>query len=137
MITYKITNNTATFGRRDASYSKTISIEYVDNMVKKTSIIKPNQFIYLVVKSLPLSVHKLRMENMVIVDIVNAKEAENIFKKNQKIDTANNKSIENKKTTKINKISDVSETTKPTKKKPTKKRVDVGLDSPDNEFDSK
>lgn len=74
MSTYKITNISQLAGKRDAKYNSTIDIEYVDEMVKKTINIKPNETIYLTVSSLPLSVHRLRIKNLITVSEISTSE---------------------------------------------------------------
>jgi hypothetical protein len=74
MNTYKITNITNTVGKRDFKYNSDLNIEYVDNMVKKSIKIRPNNSIYLTVSSLPLSVQKLRVKGLVTVSEIGATE---------------------------------------------------------------
>jgi regulation of enolase protein 1 (concanavalin A-like superfamily) len=78
MNTYKITNVTDTAGKRDFKFNSPISIEYVDNMMKKTVIVNPGKSLYLTVADLPLSVHKLRIKNLVSVVEVSQSELESI-----------------------------------------------------------
>lgn len=74
MSTYKITNISQLAGKRDIKYNSTINIEYVDEMVKKTITIKPNETIYLTASSLPLSVHRLRIKNLITVSEISTSE---------------------------------------------------------------
>jgi|ERR1035437_2696355 hypothetical protein len=74
MNTYKITNLTNTAGKRDFKFNSSLDIEYVDNMIKKTAIVKPGASLYLTVPSLPMSIHKLRAKNLISVVEVSAKE---------------------------------------------------------------
>jgi hypothetical protein len=74
MNTYKITNLTNTAGKRDFRFNSSLDIEYVDNMIKKTVSVKPGASLYLTVSSLPMSVHKLRVKNLISVIEVSAKE---------------------------------------------------------------
>jgi hypothetical protein len=67
MSTYKITNITHLAGKREVKYNSTIDIEYVDEMSKKIISVKPNETVYLTVPSLPLSVHRLRVKNLITV----------------------------------------------------------------------
>jgi len=82
MNTYKITNITNTAGKRDFKFNSSLNVEYVDNMMKKTVAIKPGESLYLTVTSLPMSVHKLRVKNLVSVIEVSQSELESI--KNEK-----------------------------------------------------
>lgn len=74
MSTYKITNISQLAAKRDAKYNSIIDIEYVDEMVKKIISVKPNETIYLTVSSLPLSVHRLRIKNLITVNEISASE---------------------------------------------------------------
>jgi len=74
MNTYKITNTTNLLGKRTYRSNSDVDIQYVDNMVKKTIKLKPAGTVYLTVSSLPLSVHKLRINGLVIVSEISATE---------------------------------------------------------------
>jgi hypothetical protein len=78
MNTYKITNITNTAGKRDFKFNSSLNIEYVNDMMKKTSVIKPGESLYLTIANLPMSVHKLRIKNLVSVEEVSQSELENI-----------------------------------------------------------
>jgi len=67
MGTFKITNITNTIGKRDAKFNTTINIEYVDKMMKKSIPVKAGDTIFLILPSLPLSVHSLRVKNLITV----------------------------------------------------------------------
>lgn len=67
MNTYKITNITNLLGKRKMHYNTTLNVEYVDNMNKKFVKIKPNETIFLSIKSLPLSLQRLRLQNLITV----------------------------------------------------------------------
>lgn len=77
MSTYKITNITNLANKRDFKFNSVLDIEYVDNMVKKVVKIKPGNTVYLTVSSLPLSVHKLRVKNLITVVEISASELAN------------------------------------------------------------
>lgn len=79
MNTYKITNLTNTAAKRDVKFNSSLNIDYVDNMIKKTVTVKPGESLYLTVAELPLSVHKLRVKNLVSVVEVSKRELENIM----------------------------------------------------------
>jgi hypothetical protein len=64
---YKITNITNTFSKRDVFFNKTVEIEYIDRMTKKTYSLKPADSMYLSVVALPMSVQKLKIKGQVIV----------------------------------------------------------------------
>ena len=67
MNTYKITNTTNLVGKRDVKYNKVVDIEYIDNRVKKKIRLKAGDTVFLTVNSLPLSVHRLRIKNLITV----------------------------------------------------------------------
>lgn len=74
MSTFKITNITNFLGKRDAKSNSILDITYVDNMTKKSIKVKPNESIYLTIQSLPLSVHRLRVKNLITVSEVSEAE---------------------------------------------------------------
>lgn len=79
MANYKITNITNLAGKRDARFNTILNIEYVDNMMKKTIKIKPNETVFLQIHSLPLSVHKLRVKKLIsVVEISNTELTNNM-----------------------------------------------------------
>lgn len=84
MNTYKITNITNLAGKRDFKFNSDLNVEFVDNMVKKNVIIKPNESVYLSVSSLPLSVHRLRVKGLVTVTEVGEKELSELLAKSNK-----------------------------------------------------
>jgi len=72
MTNYKIINITDTVGKRDLKFNTTVSIEYVDSMMKKTIQLKPGETIFLQTGSLPMSVHKLRVKKLInVIEISN------------------------------------------------------------------
>lgn len=81
MNTYKITNLTNTVGKREFKYNSSLSIEYVSDMMKKTATVRPGESLYLTVSELPISVHRLRVKNLVSVVEISQNELENL--KNQ------------------------------------------------------
>lgn len=74
MNTYKITNVTNLAGKRDSKYNMALDIEYIDNRTKKTINLKAGDSVYLTVNSLPLSVHRLRIKNLIVISEVSAAE---------------------------------------------------------------
>jgi hypothetical protein len=84
MNTYKITNITNFAGKRDYKFNSDLDIEYVDNMMKKTVKVKPNQTVFLTVESLPLSVHRLRVKNLVTVTEVSKNELAGLMAEQKK-----------------------------------------------------
>ena len=84
MNTYKITNITNLAAKRDRQFNTTIAIEYVDKMTKKTISVKPGATVYLTTSSLPLSVHRLRIKNLIIVSEVDASEFQKTVEKPKK-----------------------------------------------------
>jgi len=71
MNTYKITSNTNFLAKRDVKFNSTLNIDYIDNRTKKYVSLKAGETIFLTIQSLPLSIHKLRIRGMIIVDVVN------------------------------------------------------------------
>lgn len=67
MNTYKITNITNLLPKRDRKFNAVVDMEYVDKMLKKTIKVKPNDSVFLTVPILPLSVHRLRLKNLITV----------------------------------------------------------------------
>lgn len=91
MATYKITNITNLTGKRDRKYNSELKIDYIDKMTKKNVTIRPNESIYLTIQTLPMSIHKLRIKNLISVIEIGSSEMANIINKNVQ------KQIENKK----------------------------------------
>ena len=83
MSTYKITNITNLAGKRDFKFNSELDIEYVDNMTRKTLKVKPGSFVYLTIPTLPLSVHRLRVKNLIAVEEVSAIELAQLMKSSQ------------------------------------------------------
>jgi len=79
MNTYKITNITNLAGKRDAKFNSEINIEYIDNITKKSVMVKPGETVFLTVHSLPLSVHRLRVKNLITVSEIGAVELQKIL----------------------------------------------------------
>ncbi len=79
MNTYKITNLTNTAAKRDFKFNSSLDIDYVDNMMRKTVTVKPGESLYLTVAELPVSVHKLRIKNLISVVEISQRELENIM----------------------------------------------------------
>jgi len=78
MNTYKITNITDMLGKRDIKFNTIVNIEYVDDMKKKIISVKPTEVVYLSASSLPISVHGLRMKNLITVDEISKSELASI-----------------------------------------------------------
>lgn len=76
MNTFKITNITNFLGKRDYKANSPLDIEYVDCMTKKILTVKPNESVYLTIASLPLSVRRLRVKNLITVSEVSEAEME-------------------------------------------------------------
>jgi hypothetical protein len=95
MSTYKITNITHIGVRRDFKFNSELDIEYVDNMSKKIIKLKPGKSIYLSIKTLPLSVHRLRLKGLITVEEVDATELAQVMKTSQLTSTKQKKVEEN------------------------------------------
>ena len=74
MNTYKITNITDKLGKRDNNFNSTLKISYTDEMVKKDLYLEPKNTIYFSADSLPLSVQKFKVKNLVSVSEISEKE---------------------------------------------------------------
>jgi len=74
MNTYKITNITNLAAKRDVKYNSSLNIEYVDKMTKKVITLRPNDVVYLKIPSLPLSVQRLRVKNLITVSEIDETE---------------------------------------------------------------
>lgn len=83
MNTFKITNITNTLGKREYRYNSIIEFDYVDNMMNKKISIKPGDITYLTISSLPLSVHRLRINKLITVMEISAKELNYIIKESK------------------------------------------------------
>lgn len=81
MNSYKITNITNLVGKRDSKFNTVVDIEYVDNRVKKTINLKAGETVYLTVSSLPLSIHRLRIKNLISITEVSAIEVTKTMEK--------------------------------------------------------
>ena len=104
MSTFKIINITNLASKRDFKYNSILDIDYVDKMTKKIISIKPGDTAYLTIPSLPLSVHRLRVKNLITVDEIDsiefAKSMKNIKTKTvikEVVDEEEKKSIQKSK----------------------------------------
>jgi hypothetical protein len=70
----KITNITHLLGKREHNFNSTISIEYADGFMKKNTLVKPNETIYITIDSMPISVHQLRINGSIIVSEISESE---------------------------------------------------------------
>ena len=75
MNTYKITNITDNFPKRNPKYNTNVYIHYPNGIMKKTYILKPKETFYLTIDNLPISLHKERMCGTVIINSLSEKEA--------------------------------------------------------------
>lgn len=74
MSTYKITNITNTIEKRKVKHNSILNVEYVDGMEKKSIKIKPNETVFITISTLPLSVQRLRVKNLVSVTEIDSNE---------------------------------------------------------------
>lgn len=74
MSTYKITNITNTIEKRNVKHNSILNVEYVDGMEKKSIKIKPNETVFITISTLPLSVQRLRVKNLVSVTEIDSNE---------------------------------------------------------------
>ena len=64
---FKIKNLTNTFEKRQFNVNTPLDITYIDSMVKKSKRIFPDETLYLQLSTLPLSIHKMRINGLVAV----------------------------------------------------------------------
>jgi hypothetical protein len=100
MKTWKITNITPTLNKRVAKYNSTINIEYVDDMEKKSFSIKPNEVALFSASSLPISLHRYSMENIITIVEIGEKALGDIIKSGNVIKPKKKKPVETTTTTK-------------------------------------
>jgi hypothetical protein len=93
MNTYRITNITDKLGKRENNFNSELKLSYIDEMQKKNLFLKPQETIYFTSDSLPLSMHKMRIKNLISIEEVTDKELEDIQNNKQP------KSVKNTNTT--------------------------------------
>lgn len=81
MVNYKITNITKNLDRRNPVYNSIVTLEYPENMMKKTVSVNPDQQIVIVLSSLPQTINHLRMNNLIMIEEINE------FQVNKLLDT--------------------------------------------------
>jgi hypothetical protein len=74
MNTFKVTNITDRLGKRHPNYNSTLNVSYVDQMERKSLLLEPKKTIYFSAASLPLSLHRFRMKNLVSVSEITEQE---------------------------------------------------------------
>lgn len=100
---YKITNVTNSLGKRDMHFNTTLNVEYVDKFEKKIIKIEPNETIILTIDTLPLSLQRLKLRNLITIIPINSNELkkEHDVKKKKVVDIPKQskikKSVETKK----------------------------------------
>lgn len=116
MKAFKITNITHLLGKRNFKENSELEFEYIDGMIKKTRKIKPKETIFLSLPSLPLSLHRLRINGLVTVTEISNSEMNAVLAANKKkMDELNSADENTKKNVK-------KTTTKKTTKKTTTKK---------------
>ena len=95
---YKLTNITDKIGKRDLKYNSILEIEYIDKMVKKAIKLSPNEICYLTVTSLPISIQRLAIKNLITISEVSSEE---LNKRNLQLN-AKNSVVNNDENKKIN-----------------------------------
>lgn len=80
MATYKVTNITSGLGKRDSNFNTTLKIDYVDEMMKKNILLKPNDVLYFTTDKLPLSLHRYRVKQLVSISEISDKELSSVLK---------------------------------------------------------
>lgn len=81
MNTYKITNITNLVNKRDFKFNSELEIEYIDGIRKKSIMVKPGNSVYFTAQSLPLSVHRLRIKNLITIEEVSVTELKKSIEK--------------------------------------------------------
>ena len=94
MSTYKITNITSSVDKRHVKYNSILSIEYVDEMERKEIKIKPNETIFITIPTIPLSVQRLRIKNLLSVTEVDSNELNKVVSKTKEKTVKTTKSSE-------------------------------------------
>ena len=122
MSTYKITNITNFAGKRDSKFNMTVDIEYVDNRTKKVINLKAGDSVYLTVQSLPLSVHRLRIKNLITVSEASPAELAKSIEASKPPKVAKPKAVKKSVPTqkKVEEVVEVDEKTTSSKKKTVK-----------------
>lgn len=87
---YKLTNITDRIGKRDIKYNSILEIEYVDKMIKKIIKLLPKETCYLTVTSLPISIQRLAIKNLLTVSEISSEE---LNKYHQELNTKNSKTV--------------------------------------------
>ena len=118
MSIYKITNITNLAGKRDFKFNSVLDIDYVDNMVKKTIKLKPNNEMFMNIQILPLSIQKLKAKGLIIDTEIGETEMKKIIDKSKPKITNNNIND-------IEKIEDASQNI--SKKKVVKKEIETNI----------
>ena len=83
MNTYKVTNITDKLGKRHPNYNSTLNIMYVDQMERKTMNLAPNKTVYFTATSLPLSLHRFRIKNLVSISEITEQQLLKLQKQNE------------------------------------------------------
>ena len=117
---FKIKNLTNTFEKRNAKTNTVLEVSYVENMTKKTKKIHPDEVLYIELPTLPLSIHKMRINGLVAVSEINKDEFlfEQKKNENKKTDVIKNKPAIKKPTKNTRK------TTQKNQKKEEKKEIE-------------
>lgn len=71
MANYKIKNITNSLDKRNPNFNIILDLDYVDNMLKKTIKIKPNQEVVMSLGLIPQNINHLRMNKMIIIEEIN------------------------------------------------------------------
>jgi len=122
MGTYKITNITNLLGKRDYKYNSTLDVDYVDGLIKKKIKIKAGESVNLTIDNLPLSVHRLRVKNFIIVNEI--EKVVEVKQKKKKVVTSKPKVKSKKESTKKTTTTSTKKGTSYSKKKSDTKDYD-------------
>lgn len=97
MANYKITNITKNLDRRSPVYNSIVTLEYPENMIKKTVTVNPDQHIIMILSSLPQLINHLRMKNLIMVEEINEFQVNKMMEKPKPIEKpVENHNLKNK-----------------------------------------
>lgn len=90
---YKITSLTNMLGKRELKSNSVLEFDYVEGMINRTVKIWPGSSVFLNISSLPLSLQKLRVKNLIAISeitememnqVIESKKPKQVIKENIK-----------------------------------------------------
>jgi len=73
---FKIRNVTDSLGKREIRFNSDLDVEFITGFVKDSIVLKPNQQLYMKTKTLPITLHKMRLQGLISIVEVDSKEYE-------------------------------------------------------------